>query len=256
MRADLIDVSFEDYGHSVLITLRGTFTAEQIPALREKLTSITEERKRTYLVDLEHCQFRDASYLELFLDLLNQVTGRDGRLAFIFNREENWQFFRRWSNVFEIHASLDDFSRSGFIEKMRRRGIAFSKRTGVRLSTGMAIVLSLIVLGWILTLVSMVKFQETEIRTRERQILALEDKQRTLMRNLQDLRATVGPLKDLGILEAKNPGHPNDSLQAWVDYLEKLEKQRKKSIGDTLTDAPPDSLFREEDSASEPVVAP
>ena len=226
MRADLIDVSVEDYGHSVLVTLHGTFTAEQIPALREKLGSITEERKRTYLMDLEHCQFRDASYLELFLDLLNQVQARDGRLAFIFTREENWQFFRRWSNVFEIHASLEDFSRSGFIEKLRRSGIAYSRRTGVRLTTPMAIVLGVLILGWILTLLSMVRFQETEIRGRETQIRTLETRQRTLLRNLQELRAVVGPLKDLGLLESKNPGASGDSLQVWVDYLERLEKER------------------------------
>jgi len=242
MRADLIDVSFEDYGYSVLVTLRGTFTAEQIPALREKLASITEERKRTYLIDLERCQFRDSSYLELFLDLLNQVTARDGRLAFIFTREENWQFFRRWSNVFEIHASLDDFSRSGFIERLRRRGVTFSKRTGVRLSTNMAVVMSVLVLGWILSLVSMVNFQENEIRTRERQILALEDRQHTLTRNLQDLRAAVGPLKDLGLLESKAGRATPDSLQAWMDYLEGLEKKRKGAVADPFEGAFPDSL--------------
>jgi anti-anti-sigma regulatory factor len=229
MRADLIDVSLEDYGHSVLITLRGTFTSEQIPALREKLGSITGERRRTYLMDLEHCQFRDASYLELFLDLLNQVQGRESRLAFIFSQEENWQFFRRWSNVFEIHASLEDFSRSGLIDALRRRGIAFSKRTGVRLSTGMALFLAIVLAGWILSLVSMVRFQESELRLRERQILQLEDKQRVLIRNLQDLRSAVGPLRDLGLLEARNPGQPRDSLQIWIDYLETLEKKRKDS---------------------------
>jgi len=236
MRSDLIDVSFEDYGHSILVTLRGTFTAEQIPALREKLSSITEERKRTYLIDLEHCQFRDASYLELFLDLLNQVEGRDGRLAFIFKREENWQFFRRWSNVFDIHASLEDFSRSGLLERMRRRGITFSRRTGIRLSTGMAVVMGVIILGWILTLVSMVTFQESEIRARESQIQLLENRQRTLLRNMQDLRAAVGPLRDLGILESKNPG-ASDSLQSWVNYLDALEKKRigeKPDSTDTL----------------------
>jgi|GEM_PF-419090 len=234
MRADLIDVCFEDYGHSILITLRGTFTAEQIPALREKLGSITEERRRTYLIDLEYCQFRDASYLELFLDLLNQVQGREGRLAFIFNREENWKFFRRWSNVFEIHASLDDFSRSGFIEKLRRTGIALSKRTGLRLSTGMATVMGILIFGWILTLVSMVKFQEKEIRTREHQILMYEEKQRTLLRNLDELRAAVGPLKDLGLLEVKTSSRGKDSLQVWVDYLEKLENKRKKAAPTVL----------------------
>jgi hypothetical protein len=180
----------------------------------------------------------------LFLDLLNQVTSRDGRLAFIFTREENWQFFRRWSNVFEIHASLDDFSRSGFIERLRRRGVTFSKRTGVRLSTNMALVMGILVLGWILSLVSMVNFQENEIRTRERQIIALEDHQRTLMRDLQDLRAAVGPLKDLGLLESKNSS-PSDSLQTWIDYLEGLEKKRKGAV-DPLDGAFPDSLDKQD----------
>lgn len=246
MRADLIDVSFEDYGPHLLVSLRGTFTSEQMPALREKLTSITEERRRTYLLNLDQCQFRDSSYLELFLDLLNQVTGREGRLAFIFTREENWQFFRRWSNVFEIHPSLADFSRSSWIDRLRRRGMVFSRRTGVRLSTGMAAVLGVIIFGWILTLLSMVKFQERELRVRERQILILDDKQRSLTRKLEDLRATLGPLKDLGILESKNPGQAKDDLQAWVDYLEKLEHKRKASLGDTTGIAPPDSLFEED----------
>ncbi len=219
--------------------------------IREKLSSITDERKRTYLMDLEHCQFRDASYLELFLDLVNQVQGRDGRLAFIFTREENWKFFRRWSNVFEIHASLDDFSRSGLIEALRRRGIAFSKRTGVRLSSGMALVMGIIVCGWIVTLVSMVTFQEKEIRARESQILQLENKQRTLMRNLDDLKSAVGPLRDMGLLEAKNPGQANDSLQIWIDYLSKLEKKRTGSSPDQSLDSVfPDSIPITNDSVT------
>lgn len=247
MRSDLIDVSFEDYGPHILVTLRGTFTAEQMPALREKLTSITEERKRTYLLNLDYCQFRDSSYLELFLDLLNQITGKEGRMALIFNREENWQLFRRWSNVFDIHPSLSDFSRSGWIERLRRRGVVFSRRTGVRLSTGMAMVLGVIIFGWILTLLSMVKFQEKELRVRERQILILDDKQRSLLRRLEELKATLGPLKDLGVLESRNPGRSKESLQSWVAYLERLEKKRKESLGDTTQTFPPDSLFKEDE---------
>lgn len=247
MRSDLIDVSFEDYGPHILVTLRGTFTAEQMPALREKLTSITEERKRTYLLNLDYCQFRDSSYLELFLDLLNQITGKEGRMALIFNREENWQLFRRWSNVFDIHPSLSDFSRSGWIERLRRRGVVFSRRTGVRLSTGMAMVLGVIIFGWILTLLSMVKFQEKELRVRERQILILDDKQRSLLRRLEELKATLGPLKDLGVLESRNPGQSKESLQSWVAYLERLEKKRKESLGDTTQSFPPDSLFEEDE---------
>lgn len=246
MRSDLIDVSFEDYGPHILVTLRGTFTAEQMPALREKLSSITEERKRTFLLNLDYCQFRDNSYLELFLDLLNQITAKDGRLALIFKREENWQMFRRWSNVFDIHPSLSDFSKSGWVERLRRSGVIFSRRTGVRLSMGMATVILVIVFGWILTLLSMVKYQEKELRVRERQIFVLEDKQRSLTRKLGDLRATLGPLKDLGILEAKNPGQAKDDLQAWVQYLEKLEKKRKEALGDSSQEQPPDSLFDEE----------
>lgn len=227
MRADLIHVAFEDYGHSVLITLRGTFTAEQIPALREKLTSFTEERKRTFLIDLNHCQFRDASYLELFLDLLNQVQGRDSRLAFIFSNEENWQFFRRWSNVFEIHANLGDFSRSGLLDRLRRRGIFLSKRTGVRLSPSMAFILGILIFGWILTLLSVVRYQESEIRAREHSIALQEEKQRALLRDLQELRFAIGPLRDLGLLESSREV-PKDSLQVWVDYLDRMEAQRKK----------------------------
>lgn len=247
MRSDLIDVSFEDYGPHILVTLRGTFTAEQMPALREKLTSITDERRRTYLLNLNYCQFRDSSYLELFLDLLNQITAKEGRMALIFNREENWQLFRRWSNVFDIHPSLSDFSRSGWIERLRRRGVVFSRRTGVRLSTGMAMVLGVIIFGWILTLLSMVKFQEKELRVRERQILILDDKQRSLLRRLEELKATLGPLKDLGVLESRNPGQSKESLQSWVAYLERLEKKRKESLGDTTQTFPPDSLFEEDE---------
>lgn len=223
MKADLLDISLENYGPHDLITLRGRFVAEQIPALREKLTSLTDVRNRTFLVSLENCRFEDSSYLELFLDLVNQAQGRDSRIALIFGNEEHWNFFRRWSNIFEIHSSIHDFSRSGMVERLKRRGLIFSKRTGIRISSGMALVLSLLVLGWGLTLLSIVNQQEKELRKRETALIRLEQEQVRLQKDFKSLQARFTPLRDLGFLAIAES--EADSLQAWLDALDSLQRK-------------------------------
>jgi len=234
MRADLIDVSIEDYGQNVLVTLRGHFTVEQVPALREKLGMLVEERKRTYLLDLQSSQFDDPAYLELFLDLLNAIAGREGRLALIFSNEANTRFFARWSKLFDIHASVQDFTRSGFLEGLRKRGVTFSKKTGVRISTGMALLVGLLIFGWILTLIAVIRYQELELSVRERTILEIEGRQRVLMTELKELHSAVGPLRELGMFESKTPGKKEAGLEQWVEYLERLEQKRTGVHSDTI----------------------
>lgn len=226
MRAELLDVSMEDYGHSILMTLKGAFTIEQLPAMQEKLSMLVEERRRVYLMDLDGCEFLDPAYLEMFLDLLNAIQSREGRLVLLFSNEANELFFRRWNKVFEIRSRLQDVSRFQLLESLKKRGVSLSKRTGIRLSTGVAVFLALLILGWIITLVSVVSFQERELRAREKKLVELENQERALATELKELISAVGPLRELGILESRTPGKKAESLQTWVEYLGRLEKRR------------------------------
>ena len=226
MRADLIDISLEDYKNHQVLVLRGNFTVEQVPALREKLTMLTDARRSNYIIDLNEAVFGDDVYLELFLDILNAVKARESKMALVFSNAENTKFFARWSKIFIIHNSIKESNKNWFLANLRRHGLKFSRKTGLRISTGMAFVLVVLVFGWILTLLGFLRYQEQELNVREELVQQLEIKQKILIREMQELYSAGGPLRELGVLESKTPGKKVDELDDWVDYLESIERKR------------------------------
>jgi anti-anti-sigma regulatory factor len=222
-----MDVLVEDFGDEVVLGLRGTFDLRQLPAVREKLEMLAEGPGKVWFFQLEHARFRDPAYLDLFLDICNRLKGRDNRMILLFRNEENQQFFHRLRHIFEIHFSRSHYHRSGLLNRLRQTGVTYSKRTGMRLSPGVAIVLLVLLAGWILTLFSVIRNQEQEIRARETRLLELESRKRISEREIYELRSAIGPLRDLGIVVDSSGDQTLGSLTDWVEYLERMEARRR-----------------------------
>jgi hypothetical protein len=227
MKADRIDVLVEDFGEEVLLGLRGTFGLRQLASVREKLEMLVEGPGKIWFFDLEHSRFLEPVYLDLFLDLLNRIKGKGGLMVLLFQNAENFQFFERFRNVFDVHPSRDHYHQSGLFNRLRQTGVVYSRRTGLRLSPGVAIVLVVLLAGWMLTLFSIIHYQETEIRNRESRILALENLKREYSREISELRAAIGPLRDLGVIVDSTGMRTLGSLNDWTVYLEKMEAKRR-----------------------------
>lgn len=227
MKADRIDVLVEDYGEEVLLGLRGTFGSRQLASVREKMQMLVDGPGKIWFIDLEHCRFLEAAYLDLFLDLLNRIKGKGGLMVLLFQSPDNLQFFARLRNVFEIHPNREHYHQSGLFRRLRQTGIIYSRRTGLRLSPGVAIVLMVLLAGWMLTLFSIIQYQEKEIRARESRILELENKKREYGREIYELRAAIGPLRDLGVVVDSTGDRTLGTLGDWLGYLEKMEARRR-----------------------------
>lgn len=227
MKADRIDVLVEDFGEEVLLGLRGSFGLRQLPSVREKLEMLVDGPGKIWFFELEHSRFLDPAYLDLFLDLLNRIKGKGGLMVLLFRCKENQEFFKRLHNVFEVHYSRELYHQSGLFRRLRQTGVVYSRRTGLRLSPGVAIVLVLLLAGWMLTLFSIIQYQEKEIRTRESRIMELENKKREYSREIYELRAAIGPLRDLGVVVDSTGDRTLGTLNDWVEYLEKMEAKRR-----------------------------
>lgn len=227
MISDRIDVQVEDYGEEVLLGLRGKFGPRQMASVREKLEMLVEGPGKIWFFDLEHCSFQGSGYLDLFLDLLNRIKGKGGAMVLLFSNADNYRFFDRLRNVFSIHSSRHSYHHSGLFHRLRQTGVVYSRRTGLRLSPGVAIVLVVLLAGWMLTLFSVLQYQEKEIRSRESRILELENQKRLYSREIYELRSAIGPLRDLGVIVDSTGDRTLGTLTDWVEYLERMEAKRR-----------------------------
>ncbi|MFA6622839.1 MAG: hypothetical protein WCS54_01890 [Fibrobacteraceae bacterium] len=226
MKADPVDLFVEESGSEVYIRLRGILGVSQLEALREKLYMLIEGPGKLWFVDIEKVQFTDPAYLTLFLDCLNRVRKREGALVLIFANAGNRRFFAPYAQIFEIYPSRDAYRRSGILKRIEHVGVTYRKRTGLRLSPGIAAVLAVLLIGWVLTLLSIIRQQDAEIRTRQARVLELETQKKQFVQEIDDLRAMVGPLRHLGLVDsssAKTYGKAGE----WVHYMEMLESYRR-----------------------------
>jgi hypothetical protein len=231
MRSDQLDISIETLDNDLYITLSGPFYPEQIPGVEEKFRLLIEDGNKNYLVDLERSDFRSPDITSLFLSLLNNINGRGGRLILIFSNEKNRQFFDPYINVFEIYRDLSELKSSGFLKSLKRTGIYYSKKTGIRLSPVIALILLILISGWVMTLFSIISYQERQIHNRENILSTSESKVRELEREILNLERSLGPLKDLGLINDSLKEADFDKVSEWVEYLNKLEERRlKKNI--------------------------
>jgi len=228
MKSEQLDISFEDAGQDLKIELSGNFYPEQIAGVREKIEALIEDGNRNYLIDLDGVVFRHGSIVEFFRELLNDINGRGGRMILIFRDPEIKTFFKGYNNIFESYPTVDDFQKSGFFRNLRRTGITYSRKTGIRLSTGMAVIFLVLGSGWLLTLFSILHEQNEEIRLAREYVTELRKDRQVLQRQVQELRRSVQPLQSLGLMDDSLQSADYDDVSDWVEYLETLEKRRRK----------------------------
>lgn len=231
MRSDQLDIALAERDGEIFVRLGGDLEARHIPAVREKLFSLFEEPGRTYILDLEQVRFLDEGYLNLLVDLLNGVNGREGKLVLLFSKADTWKLFRPFANIFSIYPTYSAWKQSGFLANLRRTGVAYSRKTGIRVSTGVALFLGILIMGWMLTLFTIIRYQEGEIRNREERVLRLEQTGRDYVREITILRRAIGPLRELGLVGDSLRNLEYESIGDWVEYLEKLESRRVRDQG-------------------------
>ena len=220
-----LDFAMEIFNNEISLEFKGVLKSEHLPAVRERLYSSVDGERKTYFVNIEQVRFRDKSYLNMFLDFLNFVRGRESELVFIFHNEDCTKFFGPFFNIFKIHDSKDSYRKNtGLWDKLKATGITYQRSTGLRLAPGVAIVFLILLAGWLLTLFSIISSQDQDIRDREIVLNELQNKYTRSIQALEGLRASVAPLKSMGFEIDTTRRIPLGAISEWEEFLRERER--------------------------------
>jgi len=217
-----LDFAMEISQNEILLEFKGILKSQHLSAVREKLFSSVEGSNKVYFVVLERVKFRDKNFLGMFLELLNFIKGKDSELVIIFHSEECREFFSPFFHIFKIYNSIDSYRKdSDFWKKLKATGITYQRSTGIRLAPGIAIIFLCLLAGWLLTLFSIISSQDKDIRQREEALRDLQGNYMRSTRALEELKASVAPLKSMGFDIDTTENLP--IISDWNEFLKEKE---------------------------------
>jgi hypothetical protein len=209
-------------GNEISLEFKGVLKAEHLGAVRSELFSSVEGLNKIYFVNIEQVKFRDKNYLNMFLEFLNFVKGKDSELVILFHNDECAEFFIPFFNVFKIYDSKDSYRKNiGFWEKLKMMGVTYQRSTGLRLAPGIAMIFLVLLAGWLLTLFSIISSQDKDIREREAILSELQNKYMHSVQVLENLKTSVVPLKSMGFDIDTSGNPPLGAISDWEEFLRK-----------------------------------
>jgi len=200
MRSDALDIVIEGRGDATWLVLSGPFHREQIPNIRSKFSALLEDGNRYFVVDLEGVTAIDQSAAEMFLSALNDVRAKNGEIKFIFKNKTVSDAFVQYQNLIRIFPDRAALTASGFLGRLIRRGKVLSKKTGVRISRPVAIFLLIVLCGWFLSLMFIIRLQSQRIAEQQREVNELTQWKQHSSLELSELRDRLRPIEQLGIV--------------------------------------------------------
>jgi anti-anti-sigma regulatory factor len=207
MRSETLDITIEERGGDLWFVLQGPFTQEQLPTFRERFTTLLDDGARSFIVDLERVTAVDAGAPQLFIQLLNTVKGKNGDIRLVFKNECVTRAFAPVKNLFTIYADAS-LLRSGVLAILIRQQRLLSRKTGIRLSRPVAIILLIVLCGWFISLVFIIHLQSRHIREQQSELQDLSQWETRSRIELDNLKSRLQPLEQLGILRDSTEQHP------------------------------------------------
>ncbi len=121
------------------------------------------------------------------------------------------------------------YRRPGLFNALVLAGVSYSKRTGIRISPTIAMILVAIVVCWFLALYGIIRSQGADIRARENRLVELEGESREMQGELEYLQSIIGPLKNLGLIVDSTTSRKAElRIRSWTKYLDRLEDRRRE----------------------------
>jgi len=220
-----LDFAMEISKNEIMLEFKGVLKSQHLSAVRERLFSSIDGTNKIYFVILEQVKFRDKNYLEMFLELLNFIKGKDSDLVIIFHNEECRKFFSPFINIFKIYESRDSYRKnSDFWAKLKATGITYQRSTGIRLAPGIAVIFLFLLAGWLLTLFSIISGQDKDIRQREEALRDLQNNYMHSVRVLEELKTSIAPLKSMGF-DIDTTEIPLGAISDWNEFLREKEEK-------------------------------
>jgi anti-anti-sigma regulatory factor len=228
MKSDLIDIQVESRGNDVELTLSGSLGVAQLSALKEKLNMLVDGPGCFFFLNLQNAHFTSDDYLDVFLELLNRVKSQKSTLILIFDSMELYDYFEKYLNIFEVYENRNAYKKSGTKKQLQQIGLYYGLRSGITVSSGVAVAFLSLILGWIVTLLIIISTQGRELSDKQAQIIALQNQKDRYINEIDKLESSIGPLLKLGVVQDTTMLSSFGLIQDWVGYLEYLENTRRE----------------------------
>ncbi len=199
MKSEALEIQIEDWNGNTVLKLRGRFNNEQVPNIREKVLDLLAGGDRSFIFDLTAVSELDSGVAEFFLETLNTVRGKEGDVRIVCGRDEILAVLQKFRNLLDINADWKDLSSGGLMRRLQTRGIVLSRKTGIRVSRPVALLLSFALTGWFLFLLTMLLIQNHQITKQKKALAELYEWRQATLQQVRVLQERLKPLEDLGI---------------------------------------------------------
>ncbi|MBN1981976.1 MAG: STAS domain-containing protein [Chitinivibrionales bacterium] len=200
MLFEALDITIESRGASIWLSLAGPFTKEQVPHIRTKIEHLIRDGNRDFVIDLEKLTVITDTVAPMFLHLLNLIRGKKGDIKLIFKNDIVYKAFQPYRNIFSIYQDEQSLTGKNFLHYLHRRGKILSKKTGIRLSVPVSLLLLFLFSGWFISLGYILKMQRKQITNQEGQLHEFQQWKQKAEIELNELRSRIKPLKQLGLV--------------------------------------------------------
>jgi anti-anti-sigma regulatory factor len=200
MRSEELEIQIEDWKENIVLRLKGRFHNEQIPNMREKIDGLISSDNRSFILDFSDVQELDHDVSSFLLEMLNTIRGKGGDLRIVYGPHDVFLKLEKYRNIFRLYPDMKSLISGGFLKRLQARGIVLSRKTGVRLSRSIAIILLVALSGWFISMLFILVLQHSQIAKQKAELILLkESKTKTTIR-MKNLEERLKPFKDLGIV--------------------------------------------------------
>ena len=181
--ADRFRMEIRELGRGMVIDLAGDLSSPYSDELLHTLEDFLAEEKKDLILNFRDLEYISDEAIGQLKWVLEQLRSGGGDLKIINMGPVIKHRFDALgvSDVFNIHLPVRIWDRERLVSALRRIGIYFSRRTGLRVSTFVLIVFLATLIGWYISLKNLINVQSqqlvelnTEITDLQRQIYIME----------------------------------------------------------------------------------
>jgi anti-anti-sigma factor len=200
MRSETMDFTIEEYNGALWFHLEGPFTADQIPTFKEKFQTLIDDGNRIFVINLQQITVIDTEVVQLFLHLLNMVKEKRGTFNLVFSNDTVSRVFHPYRNIFSIYPDTTLLRTDGILSVIQKTRRTLLKKTGIRISRQIALLLLLSIFGLIAALLVIISLQSRHIKEQQTELHELLQWETRSRLEIETLRKRLRPLEQLGIL--------------------------------------------------------
>jgi anti-anti-sigma factor len=196
-----------ELGKGIVIDLAGELSAPYSDQLLHTLEELQAAGKTDLILNFQDLEYISDEAIGQLKWMLDRLRAQGGDLKII---DIGLSLKARFdalgvSQTFNIHLPKRFWDRERWLGTLRRLGIYFSRRTGLRVSTFVLIIFVVAWMGWFFSLRHLIRVQSeqlselnSEITGLQRKIFVLESARSRLLRQTNELRDRLAPLEAIG----------------------------------------------------------